>query len=371
MVAEAIAEKIGEDLEKLKKRRVDWASEVIKRGVIVELHVGRTRFLKKMTKEDLGLDIPDAEFQKFMSDYIDLGSKLLIPKKALLVFDRVEGRGRGNLYRHSFSTPWGLFVPCSAYAKWKEANEKLRTEYIEETEKLKEAIPSLKIEILSEYRAAASKLYERTSKDKSLEQFTEEFLKNLEVQIPDSEEIERTFYYDEDIFYIPLPSEVEEELLKAEVFSRERLIERARTDAEIDKMRSETQMHKDAVAKIIESKQKKIDSLIDSVSGELRGAIYSTLKDALHGIKKKASISASSIKSMKGLIEKTRMMNFMNDTEIEDALLKIENALEEQSAGNSVSDVTQTLHGIAKEFRLASLDIEDELPDIREFGFLL
>ena len=370
-MVQTVAEQIGEPEEKIKKRNVNWAAEVIKKGVIVELHIGRTRFIKKMRKEDLGLDIPDEEFQRFISEYYDLGTKLLIPKRIILQFNKIESRARKNLYRYSFSTPWGCFVPYSSFSKFREGNEKCESEYNAAKEQLTEDMPFLKHEILKEYRTAAVTLYERTDRSKTPEQFTNDFLESLEAQIPNEKEIERTFYYEHDLYYIPLPTEVEEEFLKAELASRERSIESAKTQVELEKINAEVEMHKATLEKIMESKQKKVDSLLDSVSRNLRGAIYVTLKDVLEIIKSKSVISGGTVKRLRGLVEKTRLMNFMQEEDVEDALKKIDAILEEKSKNKSIKDVSALFHEIARDFREDALDESGELPDIREFGVLL
>ncbi len=222
-MVQAVAEQIGESPERIKERKVGWAAEVVKRGVIIDLHIGRTRFIRKITKEDLGLDeISDAEFQQFVNEYYDLGSKLLIPKRILLLFNRIEGRARNNLYRFTFQTPWGCFCPYTTYSK----------------------------------------------------------------------------------------------------------------------------------------------------SQNLMGAIFTTLRDVLESIKAISSLSGPSVKSLKGLIEKTRMMNFMGDEDVEEALLKIEEALSQKFRHSSLKNVAKVFHNIATEFRVYALE-KDELPDIREFGLLL
>lgn len=371
MVAAAMAEQLGEDGSKVKEKHIQWAAMMVKRGVIVDLHIGRTRFERKMTKEDLGLDdVSDMEFESFMAEHYQLGTKLLIPKRVLLLFNRIENRARANLERHSFSSPYGHFVPVTAYSQWKKRNEDLKAEYEKEKEQLKKDIPALTKEVVEKYRTAAAKIYERTTKSKPLEKFTEDFIENLEGQIPDADDVSNTFYFTEDIYYVPLPTEVEEEFLKAEVLRREASAEQAKTQAEFEKARLEVEMHRDTVAKIMENKRKKIDSLMDSVSGELRGAIFTTLKDVLESIKSKSVLTCSSVKSLRGLVERTRMMNFMGDDDIEQALGKIEEILGEKFRDKSIKDVAHIFHSIATEFREQALEKSD-LPEMGEFGYLL
>lgn len=368
MVA-TIAEQIGESPDKVKEMPVNWAQEMLKKGVIVDLHIGRTRFIRKMTKEDIGLDISDKEFEEFVSEYYDLGTKLLIPKRVLGKFSRIENRARTLLAKHSFNSPWGAFVPYTAYSTWKARNEELKSLYMAEKEELKSNIEHLKTEILDSYKVAAVKIYEKTGKQKPFDKFLADFLISIESQIPDVNGIEYSFHFSEDVYYIPLPSELEEEMLKVEQIKREEMLLNAETRAEEDKIRAEAQMHRDAVAKMLETKKQKVDGMLDSISAELRGAIYSTLRDALFSIKDRNALTGSSVKSMRVLIEKTRMLNFINDREIESALLKIEGIVNERSADRSLSEAATVFNEVARTFRQCALE-GDDLPNIREFGLL-
>lgn len=279
----------------------------------------------------------------------------------------MEGRARRNLEFHAFQTPWGFFVPYTAYKDYKEKRAEIEKDYERAREELKGSLEQCNEETLREYRAAAGIIYERSPKSKSLENFTEIFMENIKEQLPTRDLIDNTFYFEEDIFYIPLPSEIEEERLRAEVLERERKLEHAKTQSELQIIRDEVQMHKDVVKGLLEKKEEKLGGLIDTVSKQLRGAIYTTLKDVLYGIKQKASLSGGSVKSIKTLIEKTRMMNFTGDEDIESALNKIAEAVNIKSSERDIGDMATTFREIAAEFRAYALE-EDELPDIREGG---
>jgi hypothetical protein len=361
--------------ERINQKRVNWAGNVlksiVKKGVVVDLHIGRTRFERKITKEDLGLDIPDEDFQHFVAEYLDFGTKVLIPRSVKLQFDRIESRARRNLYHHSFETPWGRFVPYTAYQSYKEKREELEAQYLTAKEELKGQLEGHNAVTRATYRKAALKLYERSTKSKSPEQFVVDFLERIESQLPTPGLIDTTFYFTEDVYYIPLPSEMEEELLKAEVTNRQRQIEHARTTAEVEKIQAEVSMHRDTVARIMETKKDKLDSLIDSVAKDLRGAIYVTLNDVLQDLKSKSTLTGGSVKSLRNLIERTRMMNFVGDEQVEEALRKIEEQLAVKSTRRRIGDMAGVFHDIASEFRVDALQ-QGELPQIREdFGVLI
>lgn len=370
MTTAEIAGKLGEQEIKIKSKNIDWASDVLRNGVIIALHIGRSRFERKITKDDLGININDADFQKVLSEYYMLGSKLLVPKKAMQVFERLESRGRNNLYLHSFDTPWGRFVPYTAYQSWKEDNEKHKEEYMKEADLLAENLCVLNGETLAGYRTAAETFHERTDKSVPLNVFVESFIENIKKQLPVKNDVQYTFYYKEDIYYIPLPSAVEEENLKAAVLKKERLAEDAKTEVELKKIRMEVQMHRDCVEKMMQSKKEKVDGVLDSISKELKGAIFETLKDVLEGLKDKKTLPVPTVKRMRGFVERTRMMNFLLDADVEAALLEIEAMIESKSGDVSLNDLAQGFHGIASEFEDYALG-GGRLPMPRDIGLLL
>lgn len=309
MVA-AIALEIDEDESKIQTKNVDWVKAIIEKGVIVDLHIGRTRFERKMTSADLGLDIDDSNFQNFVTQYLDLGSKMLAPKKVLSKFDSIESRARANLYRHAFDTPYGLFVPFTAYNDWKKENTTNREDYFQALKELEDGYASMVLDILAEYRDAAVKLYERTDKSKSLSVFTETLVKNIESQIPSLESVVESFYYGEDIYYVPIPTELAEENLKMAIMNKEASIKQAESIAEVERIKSETQMHKDVLQKLKETKTSKIDGMLDSISNQLSSAIYGSLADVLNSIKKNSKLNQASEKKLRDLVTRTKMMNF-------------------------------------------------------------
>ena len=127
----AMAEKIGETEARIGVLNSAVGSQLMQRGVIVQLHIGRFRGLKRVTREDLGLgELSDEEYF-FFREYVSLGQKKLLPPRITRQFDRIDGRARDCLEVHSYQTAFGRFVPCTAYPGFKERIEGLRKEYFE------------------------------------------------------------------------------------------------------------------------------------------------------------------------------------------------------------------------------------------------
>lgn len=371
MTASALKE-MGIEEEQINKKKVDWAGDVlslVKKGIIAELHIGRSRFERKLTKEDIGLDIAEQEFDRFLREYLDFGTKVLLPRTVKGKFDRIEGRARRVLYTHSFETPWGRFLPYTAFENYCKKRDECAADYASAKEDLKANLDLYNAETIRDYRKAAERIYERTSKSVSLESFTTAFIARVELQLPTAELIDETFYFTDDLYYIPLPSELEQDFLQADLVKRERLLEEAKTKAEMDKYRAEVAMHKETLSRLMETKKEKLDGMIDSFSQELRGAIYTTLRDVLESLKDRANLSGASVKSLQKLVDRTRMMNFIEDPDVDTALSKIEQ-LVGCKAAKKAGDSAAILREIAVEFRAFSLE-DDDLPDIREFGVLL
>lgn len=363
--AEKIAGQIGEDASILKERRIDWSKAIIEGGVLVDLNIGRRRFERKMTKADLGLDQMDSlEFERFIAEFYDFGTKLLIPKSAMQVFSQIETKARTSLYQHAFRTPYGWFVPHTAYASWKEETAKFHGQYFEAAEVLVGKLPVLREEIVQEYRKAAHVFYEKTQKTESLEQFASDFVGRLEHQLPTEEDVRNTFYFRWDLSYIPIPTEVEEEMLKALEIREKQKLAHAKSAADLQVIEEERRMHLDVIAHQGRAKKEKVDSMIDSFAADLGGALFNVVRDTLEDLSKGAAMTATRIKAIEKVIKRCRLMNFMGDDSLDTAICSLESMLVEKGRA-SRKEMATVLHRIATDFKEFGGDDAGFIPDVR------
>ena len=120
-----IAHLVGIDPRALRDLKASLVDALVRKGVLVILHIGRWRARHKLDPEDLGLDprTSDAIFRS-----IELGHKLLLPRATLDQLSRLESKGRANLARHSLDTRIGSFVPADGFPKFRETHEQLRAQ---------------------------------------------------------------------------------------------------------------------------------------------------------------------------------------------------------------------------------------------------
>ena len=133
----AIAGIAPERLRVVKESLVD---ALLRKGVLVRVHIGQWRARRRLRAEDLGLD-PEAA--KPLLEQIDLGARLLLPRATLEKSNRLESQGRGNLHRYSLDTRLGSFVPADALPRFFEAHQALRAQYFALRDEIVARLPRL------------------------------------------------------------------------------------------------------------------------------------------------------------------------------------------------------------------------------------
>jgi hypothetical protein len=158
----ALAEKIRlapESLDELKESVVD---ALVRKGVLVTVHIGRWRARHKLAPEDLGLDQKAA---RTLADALDLGHKLLLPRPTLEDLARLEAAGRANLARHSLDSRLGAFVSDEALPRFLEDHQALRRQYLGIQDSILEQLPRLRNAAVRRFEAAAREIFRRLHPD--------------------------------------------------------------------------------------------------------------------------------------------------------------------------------------------------------------
>ncbi|MEM3486031.1 MAG: hypothetical protein QXI12_10475 [Candidatus Methanomethyliaceae archaeon] len=324
---EDLAQKIGVNAGEIKELHTDWPS-IMRQGVIVDLYIGRTRCWRSLSAEDLGLvDLGDKEYARFEAEYLDLGRKALLPKAILKRADNIEQNARALLERHSLKTYWGRFVPATAFAAWKAENDRAKAEYFALRDEIGRRYEELVETVLRDYQQAGHKAYQRirqlapeTAHKISEEAFIANLVAKIKEAIPSKEHLVGSFIYQENIFYIPIPSQVEEELRKAEQIKTARYEEESRRRA-IDEMNAE-------VARFYkEQKKKLIDGFLKDVTVQIRSLLYETSLDVLASIRRNGTLVGRNATQLKILLEKMEQLNILEDPVLEGQIRELKNLL--------------------------------------------
>jgi hypothetical protein len=268
---EEIKNETGLDQDKVGTILQDWATPLMRKGIIVRLSIKRWRAVQNINNGDFGINSNDPEWEQFSNKYLKYGIKYLLPKETLQELSRVENKARRNLKEHSMETPWGDFVPFNSYFEWKEKNEEICKEYFELADRLTNEFPYLIQQVLDEYKKHARHIYNEKKLSISYEDFERQMLDDIMQSIIPANEFRATFVYNTLFFFIPIPSDVQKELLEFEKAS----LEKEKTENELAEVRKERDIRK----KIIEETAK----LKDLTKTPLTSWIQDANKRGLNG----------------------------------------------------------------------------------------
>ena len=198
--------------EEIREHIEDWAIPLMTKGIIVRLNIKRWRGRSKIEPEELGIDRIDEQWESFSDEYINYGSKLLLPKRILKRMNNVECSARRNIKEYSFDTVWGQFVPCSVFDEWKTKNEEIKEKYIKEARLIYDDYESIIKEVIEEYKQMATKTYKRAKMTEDYTSFENRFIDNIKREIISKEDFLESLDYTSLYYFIPLPSQVKEEI---------------------------------------------------------------------------------------------------------------------------------------------------------------
>ena len=301
-----IAHLVGIDPRALRDLKASLVDALVRKGVLVTLHIGRWRARHKLDPEDLGLDprTSDAIFRS-----IELGHKLLLPRATLEQLCRLESKGRANLARHSLDTRIGSFVPADGFPKFRETHEQLKAQYLALRDHLAEMAPALKAEASERFAQAAREIYPRVAAEIGRDEFVERYVDRALAGWPDAQEMHRSFRFDYEVSYVPLSSELASEQAR---------------QAEIQQdvaLRTELQRH------VAERRRREIDDFLTGIVGQLRGLVYETVTAAIRSLERHGRPLPATIVSLRHLIDRVRALNVYGDVDIDSQISQLEQAL--------------------------------------------
>ena len=353
----ALAEALGEDPENIQSSNPRWL-ELMKEGVLVSLHIGRWRAKSRLTWHDLGIEVNGDDEE--LIDLVDLGQKRLLPTALLKKLEAVESGARKYLNKAAYRTYWGHFVPVTAYAGVKEKLDEYRARYFAIRDEIVSNYDALIEEVIGGYRAAAKRAYHRLSRlhpgiiaDTSEEGFVEAFVDNVRLHLKSAEEIRRSFYFEVELHYVPLPSLMAEEWAEKERIEAQAAAERERQELELqaerdrawaerEKLRAEVQaarsaaawkeqlmreMHRDVVETARRQKEELVDGFLRDVVVQLRSLVYEAATDVLAAIQRNDRLPPASIKQLRNLVTQVGSLNFYGDADIEAMIARVREQL--------------------------------------------
>lgn len=365
IMAEALGAQI--DLAELQRTMQD--------GFIVELTIKRWRARKKLSLYELGIVAPDEATEKAYDELCNLGTNALLPIQIIKDLETVERLARQSLKNHSFSTPFGKFVPWSSYSAWKRENEEYKQRFWAKRDEIVANYEQHVEDLLRQYEDIArhsymllSEQFRRAGEVRSFyEEFGEEWVfvqhfrrKLIGAHIKTSQQFSDTFVYRERFSKIQMFDVLntkQERVSSPEVWMSE---QEMRKEAAEKRRAALTEMEEDLVRQVRTQKQNMIDSFLQSLMVQLRTLTYDTVTHVLKSVNREETLQGRPAIQLKNLIKQLEEMNYYGDRDIDGILTKLYGIIDKPAKERDVADIQKQLRAIATMTRGTILALGDE-----------
>ncbi len=293
--------------DRLHVMKESLANALLRKGVVVRVHIGRWRARRKLRAEDLGLD-PEAA--KPLLEQIDLGARLLLPRGTLEKLDRLESQGRSNLHRYSLDTRLGTFVPADALPRFLEEHQTLRAQFFALRDEIVARFPRLRDQGREACAHAAETLYDALrAVGVTREIFVAQYVERALAAWPTTGQVHASFMFDYDLLYVPLASEL------------------AAEQARLVAIAEDARLREDLARHVAERRRQEIDGFLNDLAADLRTTVYETVTAALRGLQNGGYPAPRTIAALRRLVKRVRLLNVYGDQDIETQIRRLEGTL--------------------------------------------
>lgn len=367
------------NVDNLRTAEPRWLA-LMREGVVVRLHVRRWRAKHRLTAEDLGLPPEDDDL---IGDLLELGDKRLLPADLARGLEAIESAGRKALERCGYATYWGVFVPATRFAEWQAENEVHRRRYFAARDEIVAGYDEILAQLTAAYRGAGRAAFRRARalatediRDEILTDeiwFVERFVRRILALIPSAADIERSFGWEEEYTYIPLPSLLAEDAAEKERIERARERERLAAELQRDTLWQElairdeadrqrrqllARMNDEVVAEARRKKQELIDTFLTDLVVQLRTTIYEATTDVLRTMQKHpGKLHPRSAVQLRGLIEQIGKLNFFGDEESSRMIAAVRETFERRPDTRDADQIRDALQDVALVTRASLIDL--------------
>lgn len=314
--------------------RYDWRA-LMESGALASLHVERYHGIKALTAIDLGLD--EAEVKE-VSNLVNLGHRLLLPKEVLNAFNSVETRARQVLRRYCLSTPIGTFLPARAYDGASKAMQESKAKFADLVANLLVDLPSHRDTIEQSYYDLARQVWERIGYkgSQSSWDFRDDFVARCMAQFPTREELESAFKFELRLDFVPMPYTDNAQAQPSYAGASDDLLT----------------MRRAVIEQAQQARQELVSGFVASVQSELYTLVNDALGDVLESIKSNGSLHSRSVAQLKGIVERIGDLNFWQDRKLETIQGEILKMCDTPSERRDLSLNTDILRELALQCRM-------------------
>jgi hypothetical protein len=402
----AIAQVLGVKPEEILEMRPEW-EKLLRESVVVRLHIGRTRAMRRMRLSDLGLKpMGDAGDRDEMdSTVFTIGEKMLLPPDMLRRVTAAESRARRNLVKNSYSSYWGRLVVVTTYKEWKTKDLAIQKDYFGVRDDLCKDYAAVVRKMRELYTPEGEKAYDRLIKLERKtelppkEEFVKRFVKAAVNLMPDRDEIYTSWVYETEMFHVPMPSMMAEDLAKKQKVEEEAALERqkntAKNNLELSRLQNKEQvgrarakkeemvlldaaearkraldeMNKDVIERARRRKETEVDQFFADLMRQIYDLTYNSTTDVLQVLKSGGGkVGPRTIVGLKRLIDQIERLNFQGNQEITEMLKPVKEQLQQDAEGRSSQEIAARLKDIAVVTRATLLTLGTEPRSARALG---
>jgi hypothetical protein len=334
------------------KRGTIDVSALLREGKIATLRVARWRAQQRIRPVDVGLGNLDPVH---LQQYMKLGSKTLIPPALQNKLRSLEGSARYVLERYSLDTPFGRFVPAAAFETLDDEMNRVEAEWFQMRDELCDHMREHIDEVRANYRELAGQVYaELKTQAIDKDDYARHFATRIIKGVPDVEEIRASFEFDFQVFDVAMPTVLEQKI-RQQILEEEASLEQLKTIREAEqRVRG---MNERIASRFERTKEEKVDKFVNDVNTQVRTMVFEVAASAKESLKKNHSLVGKTGAQLKAMIARFRMLNVLNDKEIDKQLTDVEKMLAVKGKKNT-KELVGALTDLRQEARNMSLDLK-------------
>jgi hypothetical protein len=281
---EAVVQKKLTKLTQTLERKYD---KVFQDGSLISLHISKWGMSAQLNEADLNVEKQPKIFK--------LGKKMLMDEEIFNVFNRIESRARGYLYRQAFRFPISEahFISNDKLDEVEFHLWELKQEYDQAKANFLEKYPEYK----EAHLAAFPTLREK-----------------LEPCYPTVEELETKFDFNWIPYRISMPKELKEYDLNAAI-AEEKAVDEV-------KARAQKELREKA-----ERQTKMLDDFIRDAGQLIRKKVLGACQSIAEKIQRKEVVTPTNIKTLLKQVVDFNSLNFLDDAQVENRLKQLQGVL--------------------------------------------
>ncbi len=342
---ERLANGAGVSPEKVKIKTValNWAQNCL----LVELHIGRSRFERALEPPDLGLNENDNDIKDYIGT-LSLGRQLLAAgyhKELLAKLNNIEGKARNLVRKYSIETAFGRAVSCvpnsqgiSPFEIMTNKLDRLEADYRETCDILISQLDEMKNETEAVIYAATDKIF-RMIKGSSYiyapEEFKNQFVEKALKHFPSESQVRKSYRFNLEINFVPL-SQHERELSELKHVA-------LATKSEL-------------ISSIRSSYEEKAEKFVTDILANLRQIIYEQVALSLDTIRTTGSMPGAVIVGLRKMVEEVENLNFIDDHEVTRQITRLKAAIG-QARERDPGEVALLLEQLKEENRRTLMEL--------------